>query len=196
MFAQIRGTLLSIDTSTALIDVQGIGFQVGMPTLDLAALGPVGSEQIIYTSLIVRADALDLYGFIDLAERELFNRLLQVSGVGPKLALSALSSFSAGALQQLIIDEDVKRLTTISGLGKKTAQRLILELRGTLVAADDGSVANLNSRSSVDAEVSEALLGMGFSKAEIELASRGYSGPADNPSEQILYALKRLGGHQ
>lgn len=196
MFAQLRGTLLSIDTSTALIDVQGIGFQVGMPTLDLAALGPVGSEQIIYTTLIVRADALELYGFIDLAERELFNRLLQVSGVGPKLALSALSSFSAGALQQLIIDEDVKRLTTISGLGKKTAQRLILELRGTLVAADEGFAANLNSRSSVDAEVNEALLGMGFSKAEIELASRGYDGPADNPSEQILYALKRLGGHQ
>ena len=193
MFAQLRGILADRDETTVTIDVGGVGFAVGMSTLSLAALGPLGSEITVFTELIVRDDALDLYGFLDQNERNLFQRLLSVSGVGPKLALSALSSFDAATLQQLIITEDVKRLTTVSGLGKKTAQRLILELKGTLVATTEpnhttGSEANAESR-----QVTSALLGMGFSPAEIELAVQGYSGSSD-VAAQLRYALQRLGG--
>jgi Holliday junction DNA helicase RuvA len=195
MFAHIRGTLAAIDANTAIIDVNGVGFKLGMSTLSLAALGPLGSEVTAYTRLIVRDDALDLYGFIEPSERELFERLLSVTGVGPKAALSALSSFAAQTLQQLIIDEDVKRLTTIPGLGKKTAQRLILELRGVLVANEEKTVLDPAADGKpVSRQVADALQGMGFTRSEIELASQGYDGPPDDVAARVRHALKRLGG--
>ncbi|MCL2137238.1 MAG: Holliday junction branch migration protein RuvA [Coriobacteriia bacterium] len=195
MFAHVRGTLISIEANNAVIDVNGIGFKVGMSSIALSSLGPVGSTVTIYTSLIVRSEALDLYGFQDSQERGLFERLISVSGVGPKVALSALSSFNSASLQQLIIDEDVKRLTTIPGLGTKTAQRLILELKGSLVATDQGiGQDGQANKTAVSAQVTEALLGMGFTKQEVELASKDYQGSADNVTEHIRFILQRLGG--
>ena len=196
MFAQIRGRLVSIDAATAVIDVNGIGFELGMSTISLAALGPLGTELTVYTSLIVRDDSLDLYGFIDVDERGLFERLLTVSGVGPKVALSALSTFNASSLEHLIIEEDVKRLSTIPGMGKKTVQRLILELKGSLVAMEEASYATAggNGPVAVLPQVTEALAGMGFTRSEIELALRGYDGPEDDVAERVRYALQRLGG--
>ncbi|MCL2632492.1 MAG: Holliday junction branch migration protein RuvA [Coriobacteriia bacterium] len=195
MFAHLHGTLTSVDANGAVIDVNGVGFKLGMSALSVASLGAPGTTITVYTCLIMRNDAMDLYGFIDTAERELFERLISVSGVGPKVALSALSSFNSVALQQMIIDEDVKRLTSIPGLGKKTAQRMILELRGSLVALDDESYTKLAAASkSVSAQVTDALLGMGFTKREIELASVGYEGPNYSVEEHIRFALQRLGG--
>ena len=194
MIAQIRGRLIQIDSGSVVVDVGGVGFKLGMSAIALAALGPPGAEITLLTSLIVRDDALDLYGFATAAERSLFERLLTVSGVGPRLALSALSSFSADTLQQLIVDEDVKRLTTIPGLGKKTAQRLILDLRGSLVAAEDTVTPSTASPVQAAAQATEALLGMGFTRGEAELALKGYSGQPDDVSESLRYALQRLGG--
>lgn len=195
MIAQIRGTLISVSDGSAVVDVNGIGLTLGMSSVALAGLGPLGSEVTMLTRLIVREDALDLYGFSQEAERGLFERLLTVSGIGPKLALSALSCFSADILQQLIVDEDVKRLTTIPGLGKKTAQRLILDLRGSLVAADqDGRPAAASQPPSAADQAAEALLGMGFTRQEVDLAMSGYTGLADDVSESLRYALQRLGG--
>ena len=195
MFAFLRGTLAGIDTNTAVIDVNGVGFKLGMSNIALTALAPIGSTVTVFTLLIVRDDSLDLYGFIDSREREFFERLIAVSGVGPKVALSALSTFNPDTLMSLIIEEDVKRLTTVSGLGKKTAQRLILELKGTLAAMDEPvtGAAGQISRNSVIAQVTEALLGMGFTRQEIEVANRNYSGQ-ESVEERMRYALQRLGG--
>jgi Holliday junction DNA helicase RuvA len=193
MFAHIRGTLAALTASSAIIDVNGVGFRLGMSTLNLASLGQLGSQVTVFTYLIVRDDALELYGFIDEDEREMFERLLSVSGVGPKVALSALSTFSAPTLQQLIIDEDVKRLSTVSGMGKKTVQRLILELKGNLV--DLGEATSLaGGRMATNTQVVEALSGMGFTRNEIELAQQGYDGLPDDVAARIRFALQRLGG--
>jgi len=195
MFAFIRGKLAAIDANTAIIDVNGVGFKLGMSTTALSALGTTGNEVTVFTHLIVRDDALDLYGFSDQPEHDMFERLISVSGVGPKVALSALSSFNAASLQQLIIEEDIKRLTSIPGLGKKIAQRLVLELKGTLAGTGDTATPGIGVKSSsATAQVNEALLGMGFTKTEIELASKGYDGPTDDVGEQVRFVLQRLGG--
>ena len=195
MFDFITGTLVSIDSSSAVLDVGGVGFKLGMSNIALSQLPPIGSPITIYTTLIVRSEALDLYGFADANERGLFDRLISVSGVGPKVALSALSTFNSETLQKLIVDEDVKRLTTIPGLGKKTAQRLILELKGTLVALDEANYLTKTATANAGSEqVIDALLGMGFTKKEIELASIGYDGPTNDVEQHVRYTLKRLGG--
>ncbi|MCL1879318.1 MAG: Holliday junction branch migration protein RuvA [Actinomycetia bacterium] len=196
MFAFIRGRLVCRDAASAVIDVNGIGFRLGMSTLALAALGAEGSETTIHTSLIVRDDSLQLYGFIDPCEQELFERLLGVSGIGPKVALSALSAFSAASLELLIVEEDVKRLSGIPGIGKKTAQRIILELRGTLSGQQGSPVGGTSAGQGAGpaAQVTEALLGMGFTSREIGLAMQGYDGGATDAAELLRFALKRLGG--
>ena len=195
MFAHITGALSAIQPSTAVVDVGGLGFKLGMSANSLAALGPIGSDVKLYTSLIVREDALDLYGFIDVAERSLFEQLISVSGVGPKVALSVLSSFTPEDFQKSIIAGDAKRLTAVPGLGKKTAQRLILELEGTLVDFERTDVPGSKTRKvSASIQATDALLGMGFTKQEIELASKGYSGPDEDVEKQVRYILQRLGG--
>jgi len=195
MIAQLHGIVVAFNTSGAVIEVGGVGFRLGMSTMSLAALGALQTEVTVYTTLIVRQDALDLYGFMTPAERDLFERLITVSGIGPKVAISALSTFTSDVLQQLIIDEDVKRLTTISGLGKKTAQRLILDLRGTLVATEDDSLENLGQINPIATQVNEALSKMGFTRSEIETALQGYqaAGTVEDAGEWLRYALQRLG---
>lgn len=194
MFDFISGTFVSIEAGYVVVDVNGVGFKLGMSTISLAALTSIGSKITVYTVLIVRDDALDLYGFIDAAEREMFERLISVTGVGPKVALSALSSFNSKTLQQLIVNEDIARLTTISGLGKKTAQRLILELRGTLVALDNDDAVVATNKNTASQQVIDALSGMGFTRKEIELASIGYQGSPDDFEGYVRFVLQRLGG--
>jgi len=195
MIAYLKGRLASIESSSAVIEVAGIGYRLGMPTLTLAALGPIGSELTVHTSLIVRDDSLALYGFAAESELRMFERLLTVSGIGPKVALSALSSFSAENLEQIIVDEDVKRLSSISGLGKKTAQRIILELAGALASAEaqEGAGSGAVGVASAGKQVTQALLGMGFTAAEIDLALQGYEGQRDDVTALMRHALKRLG---
>jgi Holliday junction DNA helicase RuvA len=188
VIAYLKGRLVAMDSSSAILEVNGVGFRLGMSTLALAALEPIGSELTIFTKMIVREDAMTLFGFANLAEQEMFERLLTVSGVGPKVALSALSTFPAETIQKLILDEDVKRLSTISGLGKKTAQRIILELAGVLassaaeVAEGVATAGGKQSSVSVSAQVLEALIGMGFTSSEAELAIQGY-GSGENLSD-------------
>lgn len=200
MIAYLRGRLASVGSASAVIEVAGVGYRLGMPTLDLAALGPVGSEITVYTSMIVRDDALLLYGFASEPELQMFERLLTVSGVGPKVALSALSSFAPEALEQLIVDEDVKRLSSVSGLGKKTAQRLILELAGVLstrladAAAEAAGASGGNGGPALARKQAiEALMGMGFTSAEADLALKSFDGAGDDVAGMLRHALKRLG---
>jgi Holliday junction DNA helicase RuvA len=192
MIAFLRGRVAGWDASSAVVDVCGVGYRVMLSTQSLAAINGKDGEVTILTSMITREGSVTLYGFMSEQEKQLFERLITVSGVGPKVALSALSAFNAQTLQQVIVDEDVARVSTIPGIGKKTAQRIILELRGILDARDPaGTDAAANPVAATQA--TEALLGMGFTAAEASLALKGYEGSADDVGALVRYGLKRLG---
>ncbi len=193
MISYLRGQIALRDAQGIVIDVGGVGYRVGMSTQSLSTLDPLGDETTVYTHLQVRDDGMSLFGFCDERERALFEKLITVSGVGPKVALSALSTFSADALMKAIASEDIGAVSSISGIGKKTAQRIVLELRGTLDSAigDMGHGDALREAGMIQA--SEALLGMGFSAAETDLALKGYDGDTSDTSAALRYALRRLG---
>lgn len=130
MIASIRGTLLFVGLDHAVIETGGVGFQIAAPRNVLANLGDIGSEVMLYTHLHIREDLLALYGFASTDQRHLFETLLGVSGIGPKVALSLLSSSPADELRTTIATGDTARLSRVPGIGKKTAERLVLELRG------------------------------------------------------------------
>ncbi|MDR1422231.1 MAG: Holliday junction branch migration protein RuvA [Coriobacteriales bacterium] len=193
MIASLRGELVARDATGIVIEVGGVGYRVGMSTLSLASLGELGTELMVFTTLIARDEGMALYGFLSTREQQLFEKLITISGVGPKVALSALSSFAPNVLQQLIHDEDAMRIATIPGIGKKTAQRIILELRGALSTVEESATTTqVSSRGT--AQAVEALLGMGFTSAEADLALQEYEGPDVDVSALIRHALKRLGG--
>lgn len=129
MIASIDGVIRGSDGNRIVVEVGGVGLEVFVPQRVLDSFGPSGSPVRLHTYLVVREDALTLYGFPDENERRLFQTLLGVSGVGPKLALSVLSASSAGEIARLIRDEKTKTLMTFPGIGKKTAERIVLELR-------------------------------------------------------------------
>ena len=195
MIAFLRGTVAGHTASCAFVDVQGVGYQVGMPTSDIAKLPEVGEPVYVYTYLAVREDAIAIYGFLDSAKKALFERLISVSGVGPKVALAALSVFSAEELIAAIQSQDVKAVSTIPGVGKKTAQRMILELKGTLDKDSQDSL--FAEQTAVLAQrlqgARDALLGMGFSSTEADLALKDAPESASTEGALLQYALKRLG---
>ena len=129
MISLIIGTLELKTEEFIIVDVNGIGFQLNIPLSTYLSLPDLGEEVKLYTHLQLREDSLKLYGFSSLKERELFELLINISGVGPKMAIAALSDISATELQKAIGQEDLAKLTSITGIGKKTAQRLILELK-------------------------------------------------------------------
>lgn len=193
MIAFLNGTVAAKSADAAIIEVNGVGFAVGMSAHSLAALPDIGKPATVHTYLQVREDALTLYGFAEQDEKALFMRLIGVSGVGPKVALAALSSFTPQALTAAIISSDVKAVSSIPGVGKKTAQRIILELQGTLEAPDAADAGASPSRATAAfASAVEALLSMGFTSAEADIALKG---APESGSDAVLlqYALKRLG---
>lgn len=191
MIAQVTGRLVAKTATACVIDVQGIGLRISMATGALARLPVAGDDVTVYTHLQVREDDLSLYGFESLEEQELFEKLITVSGVGPKVALSVLSALSPDALRDAVLREDDVLIATVPGIGKKTAQRLIIELRDRIgdVGADPRQIAG----GGAVAEASDALASMGFSPAEIAAALKGYDGAADAQA-LLRYALQRLGG--
>ncbi len=192
MIAFLTGRVFAKRPASALIEVGGIGYQLAMSTSSIAALPAEGDEVTVWTHLHVREDELSLFGFESEAEKAAFELLITVSGVGPKVALSALSAMSAETLAQAIATEDDKLIATIPGVGKKTAQRIILDLKDKLGAPDIGSSARGGGPSLAAAEASDALLGMGFSSAEIAIALQG-SDKGANTQSLVRHALRRLG---
>lgn len=193
MIAFLEGVLAGKTLTDAVIRVGGVGFEVGMSKRSLVALPAVGEQVRVYTYLSVREDDLSLFGFESLEEKELFEKLIGVSGVGPKVALAALSSYEPSKLIEFIAAQDVAAVQKIPGIGKKTASRIILELKGSLVR-EDGSLASdvLPQPSAALAGAQEALLAMGFTSAEVDLAL--HDAPQDATESALLqYALKRLG---
>ena len=193
MIAFLKGRLAAKTESAVVIDVGGVGYAVGMSAHSLSSMPAVGEAVQIYTYLLVREDALTLYGFANMAEKALFERLISVSGVRPKVALAALSSYTTEALSNAIIASDTTAVSRIPGIGKKTAQRIILELQGTLESASQQQ-DNLFAAGNAQAvkAATEDLLAMGFSSAEAEVALKGAGAGADEAA-LLQYALKRLG---
>ena len=195
MIAHLRGTVFSKGIQRVVIDVNGVGYAVTMSSRSIDALGPVGGEALVYVSMQVREDGVTLFGFTDEDERFVFEKLITVSGVGPKVAISALSTFSAPELMRMIGSEDSARMSKVPGIGKKTAQRIVVDLKGAFgqlagqapLPGEDGAADPAGS-----SEATAALLSMGFTAEEAQLALKGYTG-SDDVSEMIRHALKRLG---
>ena len=190
MIAGLKGKLQTIGNNWAIIDVGGICFQVYMPTSTLSTLGAIGEEVELHTHLHIREDNATLYGFATAEELGLFQTLITVSGVGPKLALAMLSTMSAEKLAMAISTGSIDLLTMVPGVGKKTANRLILELKGKVAWV--GAPAELAPE---DTEVLAALTSLGYSVREATRAVATL--PQDQKlslEEKIKLALQYFGG--
>lgn len=192
MIARLHGRVLSLEADAVLLDVGGVGYRVYVPAPLVSDLGPEGAEVTVHTYLYVRENEVALYGATDPAAVELFVLLLGVSGVGPRLAMAMLSTLDAAALQSAIVGEDIPSLTRVSGVGKKTAQRLILDLKGPLekLGVQPGVGAALAEE---DEEAVAALTSLGYTTGEARRALAEAECDDDAPlEERIMAALKRL----
>ncbi len=190
MIAFLTGRVAGKAAGHALIEVGGVGFRLAMSTSSLASLPAEGDEVTLHTHLHVREDELSLYGFESADERALFEGLIAVQGVGPKVALAVLSSLTPDALREALAREDVGILSSVPGVGKKTAQRLIIELKDKLDLPD---LSGTGASPDAIGEARDALLGMGFSSAEAATALRGAEAGA-TAEDLLKVALKSLGG--
>ncbi len=169
MIAQLRGRLLRKQPQEAVVDVGGVGYRVAIPLSTFYRLGEVGCEVTLLTHTHVREDALALFGFLTSAEQALFERLILVSGVGPRLALSVLSGIEAPELVAALQSSDLARLTRIPGVGRKTAERLVVELKDKvkgLLAEEEIPAAA--SPASAQEDLVSALVHLGYSRPEAE----------------------------
>jgi holliday junction DNA helicase RuvA len=194
MIAFLTGRVVGKSPTHALIEVYGVGYQLAMSSSSLYALPPDGDTVTVHTYLYVREDELSLFGFESLAEKKAFELLITVSGVGPKVALAALSTLSPDDLAAAVAAEDVAMISSVPGIGAKTAQRIILDLKDKLgTGLDRAAAPRSGAAATASAEATDALLGMGFSAAEAAAALKGYDGAAGNPQALLKYALQRLG---
>ena len=192
MIASIHGVLEARRADQAIIRVGGFSLRILASASTLGQLGEPGNEVTLHTHFQVREDGMALYGFTAESERDAFEQLLNISGVGPKVALALLGNMNAQTLYQAIADEDLQRLSLAPGVGKKLAGRLVLELKGKLpsLAGISGAGAPV-AGGSIQAEVLEALMGLGYSTAEAQAALRKI--PQDHPmtlEEQVTFALR------
>ncbi|MCL6472631.1 MAG: Holliday junction branch migration protein RuvA [Firmicutes bacterium] len=195
MIAFLRGKLEDKDVGYADIDVNGVGYRVSMSNNSLAAMPARGEPVFVYTYTYVREDTLQLFGFASTGERELFEKLITVSGIGPKVALAILSAFDVDSLKQAIVGEDIALITSVPGIGKKNAQRLILELKEKLTLSDTGLLPAKQVKDlSIYEEARSALLSLGYSPAEAKKSLEGFNEDVDEISVESLikHALKNL----
>jgi len=192
VIAFLTGRVAGKAPTFALLDVGGVGYRLLMSTRSLSALPAEGDHVTVHTYLHVREDELTLYGFESEQERALFEQLITVSGVGPKVALAILSSLQPDALMSAIAHDDVALLSSVPGIGKKTAQRLVLELRDKLDLPDLSNAVSGAPAVAVS-EARDALLSMGFSPAEAAAALRD-AAPGAATETLLKAALKTLGG--
>lgn len=150
MIAYVRGKLVSAALDQVIVDVGGLGYRIHTPASILGQLPEVGEEVLLHTHFNVREDAQQLYGFVKLLDLEAFQLLLGVSGIGPKVALAVLSVLNYGQLRQAVAQDNLSALTNISGVGKKTAQRLLLELKDKLAKSGTGEQPGLPGELSSD----------------------------------------------
>ncbi len=193
MIAALRGNVLSIEPTAAVIEAGGVGYAVQATPATLAGLR-VGQEAFVHTSLVVREDSMTLFGFADADEREVFDALQTVSGVGPKLALTILATLTPDQLRQAVANADIAALTRVSGVGKKGAQRLVLEI-GAKLGPRRGGDFEAPSSNARSGDVVAALVGLGFSERDAESAFSQVekATPEAEVPELLRASLKILG---
>ena len=189
MIGRLHGKLLEKNPPQTLIDVSGVGYEVDVPMSSSCNLPEVGGELTLYTHFVVREDAELLYGFATLAERAVFRALIKISGVGPKIALALLSGITVDQLKDAVDRGETGLLTKVPGIGKKTAERLVLELKGKL--AGTGAATAAVPTSGARADVAAALIALGYSEREAAAATKKL--PEDcTVNDGLRLALKSL----
>jgi len=188
MIATLRGEVSQIEENALVLEVGGVGLRVFVPA-PLRARLKIGEAILLYTHLVVRQDALILYGFESQADRELFNILLGVDGVGPKVALSVLSSMTLDSIQRAVFADEGDVLSRVPGVGKKTAQKMALHLKDKLKPTD--ALARVAAMSDTDSEVLAALTALGYSVVEAQAAIQSLPKDApDDTGERLRLALQ------
>ena len=162
MIGRVQGNILEKSPHQVVVDVQGLGYEIEIPLTTYFLLGDTGSRVTLFTHQVVREDAHLLFGFYTATERELFRALIKVNSVGPKLAVAILSGVDAAAFSRCIQNNDVKTLTSLPGVGKKTAERLIIELRDRLPVLAPGAQQVLPQVADFIADAETALIGLGY----------------------------------
>lgn len=194
MIARLHGRVVALESEAVILDVNGVGYRVHVPAPLLGEIGPEGSGLTLHTYLHVRENEVALYGAADEAAIAFFRLLIGVSGVGPRLALAMLSTVDAPQLQAAIVADDIDVLTRVPGVGKKTAQRLVLDLKGRLerLGVVPGEVTGV-PLAPEDGEAMAALTGLGYSAGEARRALAAAEVDADAQLEdRILAALRVL----
>ena len=197
MFAHIEGTVAEKSADSIVIDVHGVGFLLNVSGATLSMAPAVGEKMKLYCVLNVREDAMELYGFHSREEKQMYERLRGVTGVGSKTALQILSAMSVRDLSIALVFGDANALTRVPGIGKKTAQRLVLELKDKIddeqLTGAAASVAPSVAATGPEAEAIEALLALGYSSAEAAKAVSRVAGQTNDANQMIFLALKGLG---
>ena len=190
MIGRITGTLLGIEQQTALVDVGGVGYEIECPISTLCELPTVGETVTLLTHFVVREDAQLLFGFLTHDDRESFRILIKISGVGPKLAIGVLSGLSGEELAAAVERDDVATLTRLPGVGKKTAERLLVELRGRMTST--GHTQSLVGSSPIE-EAVLGLIALGYKETEARKAINALSkDPEATPETLIRSSLKQM----
>lgn len=192
MIAGLRGRVYASTTDAILLDVSGVIYRVFSSSRSIADLGEAGAEVTLLTHLVVREDAMILFGFTNEAELTWFETLITVNGVGPRLALAVLSKLAPEQIILAIANEDVSLLSTVPGVGKRTASRILLDLRGKIPA--DLEAPALPVVTPEDTETIAALRALGYTAAESQAAVARMDVAADaTPQDRVIAALRRLG---
>lgn len=188
MIAHLRGKLLSKHPNQAIVEVGGVGYDVTISVSAYSELPAPANEVALYIHTHVREDVIALYGFLRTAEKQLFEKLMTVSGIGPKLAITILSGMQANDLAAAIRGNDLARLTRIPGIGKKTAERMVLELRDKLPAQGIESAAVTSSTTPMQEDVLSALTNLGYQRpaAEKALANVTAKGATQNSFDELF----------
>ena len=201
MIAYLRGRVLATTAETVIVDVNGVGYEVYCSG---SAFGKIGNGDVaeLYTYLQVKEDGITLFGFSSPKEKELFLKLISVSGVGPKMGLGVLSAMNADDFAAAVATADVKRLSTVKGLGKKTAEKIVLELHGKISAAEimnangdapsaAAEVAENGRLSPADEDAVSALTGLGFNRSDsVRAVKKAHEAGAKTTEEVIMKALQ------
>jgi len=196
MIAHLRGKLLAKHPNQAIVETGGVGYDVTISIPTFSALPGAGGEVALHIHTHVREDMIALYGFLRPAEKTLFEKLITVSGIGPKLAITILSGMAADEMVNAIRGNDIARLTRIPGIGKKTAERMVLELRDKLTVEKAGEIPATPSLSAVEQDVLSALMNLGYQQAAAEktlaaVSRNGKTGTFDGLFREALAMLSK-----
>jgi Holliday junction DNA helicase RuvA len=193
MIGRLHGQLLEKNAPWILLDVQGVGYELQVPMSTLFNLPDLHAPCTLLTHLVVREDAHNLYGFLTVEEKNLFKTLIKLSGIGPRIGLAVLSSISPQDFLHAVHNQDTSRLVKIPGIGKKTAERLLLELKGQLPKLDSTgtSASTYNPAPSQEDEIVQALCALGYSDKEATAACKGLP-EGTSVTDGLKLALRNL----